>query len=150
MKKRVYSNGHSFIVKSVSPLQVIAVSSGYFLRSMMLWSFLLYRYEMSTSVSKVHPWDNRTSCLPTLFAECLAHENHPNFMKLLGHWPWPRVILILSNRLEIKWRKTPNGRYQVHYLPRFAVDKNQHGPEVRVSDARSLGGKFGEIIWRRV
>ncbi len=32
----------------------------------------------------------------TLFSERSAHENHPNFLRTLGHWPRPRVILILS------------------------------------------------------
>ena len=32
----------------------------------------------------------------TLLSECLAQENHPNFLKSLGHRPWPRVLLILS------------------------------------------------------
>ena len=43
---------------------------------------------------------------PTLFSECLAHGNHPNFPKLLGHPPKPRVILILSNGLESNSQKT--------------------------------------------
>ncbi len=36
----------------------------------------------------------------TIFSECLAHENHPNFLKSLGHRTRPRVIIILSNGLE--------------------------------------------------
>ena len=36
----------------------------------------------------------------TLFSKCLAHENHPNFLKFLGHRPQPRVISILSIGLE--------------------------------------------------
>ncbi len=36
----------------------------------------------------------------TLFSGCFAHENHPNFLKFLGHGPRPRVTLILSNGLE--------------------------------------------------
>ncbi len=38
--------------------------------------------------------------VPTLFSERSAHENHPNFLRTLGHWPRPRVILILSIGLE--------------------------------------------------
>ena len=40
----------------------------------------------------------------TIFSKRSAHENHPNFLKSLGHRPRPRprpwVILILSNGLE--------------------------------------------------
>ncbi len=35
-----------------------------------------------------------------LFYKCLPNENHPNFLKYLGHRPRPRVILILSYGLE--------------------------------------------------
>ncbi len=31
-----------------------------------------------------------------LFSKRSAHENHPNFLRSLGHRPQPRVILILS------------------------------------------------------
>ncbi len=43
----------------------------------------------------------------TFFSECLANENHPNFLKSLGHLTRPRVILILSNGLESNSQKTP-------------------------------------------
>ena len=36
----------------------------------------------------------------TLFSKRSAHENHPNFLRSLGHRPRPRVILILSIGLE--------------------------------------------------
>ncbi len=42
----------------------------------------------------------------TLFSKRSAHENHPNFLRSLGHWPWPWVILILSNGLESNLQKT--------------------------------------------
>ncbi len=48
-----------------------------------------------------------SACLCTLFSECFAHENHPNFLKSLGHRPRPRVILTLSNGLESNLEKTP-------------------------------------------
>ncbi len=37
----------------------------------------------------------------TLFSKRSAHENHPNFLRSLGHRPRPRVILILSIGLDI-------------------------------------------------
>ncbi len=37
----------------------------------------------------------------TLFSECLAHENHPNFLKIQALQPRPRMILIL-----LKWMKS--------------------------------------------
>ena len=43
----------------------------------------------------------------TLFSKRSAHENHPNFLKSLGHRPQPRVILILSIGLESSSPKTP-------------------------------------------
>ena len=46
-----------------------------------------------------HTWTKRN--------ECLAHENHPNFMRSLGHRPQTWVILIMSNGLEINSQKTP-------------------------------------------
>ncbi len=36
--------------------------------------------------------------MSTLFSKRSAHENHPNFLKSLGHRPQPRVILILSKQ----------------------------------------------------
>ncbi len=30
----------------------------------------------------------------SVFSECLAHDNHPNFMKSLGHRPRAQVILL--------------------------------------------------------
>ncbi len=76
----------------------------------------------------------------TLFFECLAHENHPNFLKSLGHWPWPQVILILSkfNGLESNLQKT-----WCHNLTRsFAYYSQDHltnstWPGVMVSDPES-------------
>ncbi len=47
------------------------------------------------------------NALHTLFSKRSANENHPNFLRSLGHWPWPRVILILSNGLESNSQKTP-------------------------------------------
>ncbi len=35
-----------------------------------------------------------TTC--TLFSECLAHENHPNFRKSLGQRPQRQVINIVG------------------------------------------------------
>ncbi len=43
----------------------------------------------------------------TLFSQRSAHENWPNFLRSLGHWPQPRVILILSIGLESNSQKTP-------------------------------------------
>ncbi len=40
----------------------------------------------------------------TLFSKRSAHENHPNFLRSLGHWPWPRVILILSITPKTIWQ----------------------------------------------
>ncbi len=42
----------------------------------------------------------------TIFSECLAHENHPNFLRTLGHQPQLKVILILSTGLESNSQKT--------------------------------------------
>ena len=43
----------------------------------------------------------------TLFSERSAHENHPTFLRSLGHRPRARVILILSIGLESNLQKTP-------------------------------------------
>ncbi len=42
----------------------------------------------------------------TLFSKRSAHENHPNFVRSLGHRPQPRIILILSISLESNLQKT--------------------------------------------
>ncbi len=55
----------------------------------------------------------------TLFSKRSAHENHPNFLRSLGHRPRSWVILILSSGLE-------------------------SNSQVRVSDPWSLG-ELGEI-----
>ncbi len=55
------------------------------------------------------------------FSECLAHKNHPNFIKSLGHQPQPRVILILSNGLESNWHITPKTIRQKGTTDRVAV-----------------------------
>ena len=67
----------------------------------------------------------------TLFSECFAHENHPTFLKSLGHRSRAQVILILSNGLEsniLRW-------------PVFCGTKLKC-PEVRVSDL----GTFSSIL----
>ncbi len=49
----------------------------------------------------------RNGVISTLFSKRSAHENHPNFLRSLGHRPRPRVILILSIGLESNSQKTP-------------------------------------------
>ena len=61
----------------------------------------------SLELSILHYWDSWCNISTTLFSECLAHENHPNFLKSLGQRPQSRVILILSNVLESNLQKTP-------------------------------------------
>ncbi len=50
----------------------------------------------------------------THFSKRSAHENQPNFLRSLGHRPRPRVILILSIRLESNSQKTPCQNCQDH------------------------------------
>ena len=43
----------------------------------------------------------------TLFPKRNAGLIHPFFLSILGHWPWPRVMSILSNGLRSTLEKTP-------------------------------------------
>ncbi len=51
----------------------------------------------------------------TLFSECLAHENHPNFLKSLSHRPRPRVSNP-GSPLEL-------GEINVHFFWRRVYEK---------------------------
>ncbi len=54
----------------------------------------------------IYTWGLTKYFTPTLLSECFAHENHINFLKPLGYWPRPEVILILTNGLESNLQKT--------------------------------------------
>ncbi len=111
----------------------------------------------------------------TLFSKGSAHENHPNFLRSLGHRPRPRVILILSVGLESNSQKTPcqnlkkNDIYSIHLraarepkgifewgLLHFAVKTNWHDPRSgsvtrghRENWAKSMCTSFGEECKRQ-
>ena len=58
--------------------------------------------------------------LYALYSNRSAHENHPNFLKSLGHRPQPRVILICQMVLRVTGR---TGRNQCALL----LEKSVHG-----------------------
>ncbi len=53
----------------------------------------------------------------THFSECLAHEDHPNFLKSPGDWPQPQAILILSPKtISQNWHDRESGSVtRVHW-----------------------------------
>ncbi len=78
--------------------------------------------------------------LYTLFSECFAHENHPNFLKSLGHRPRPRGILILSNCLESNLHTAPKIIWQIWHDPGSGLVTQGH----RENWAKSMCTSFGE------
>ncbi len=70
------------------------------------WALQIYKVLCHMGSDWIGPWailHHKTghNLLTKLFSKCFAHENHPNVLKSLGHRPQPRVILILSNGLDI-------------------------------------------------
>ncbi len=61
-------------------------------------------------------WNWELWCNATLFPKRNAGLIHPFFLLILGHWPWPWVMSILSNGLRSNLQKTPfkNSRYFSH------------------------------------
>ena len=97
--------------------------------TLMLNRTLLSSHQRASSVTLTQTQCFITLYMCTLFFKRSAHWFHQVLPVTLGHWPWSRVMSILSNDLDSKW------------------------PEVGVGDLGTLeneGGFHVHLFWRRV
>ena len=89
----------------------------------------------------------------TLFFKRNTTFLNPFFLVTLGHWPWPRVMYILSNGFESNSQKTPlQNSSRASRNPRLFLTKCTW-LGVRVSDSGSpekMGSEKLRFFWRRM